>query len=110
MARTERLIVPLTINEKKKVKAWAKEAKLNDSDYVRSKLSLPLARGKRNNYETAPPEPPGDPENAVDVEELAKELFSTWNAPPKSDGGIITMASARKEAKRRLELAVAEQS
>lgn len=102
MARTERLIVPLTINEKKKIKAWAKEAKLNDSDYVRSKLSLPLARGKRNRYEVLPPEPPGDPENAVDVEELAREIFTKYGNPAR------TMSEARREAKRRLELAVAE--
>jgi hypothetical protein len=104
VARTERLIVPLTINEKKKIKAWAKEAKLNDSDYVRSKLSLPLARGKRNRYETVPPEPQGDPENAVDVEELAKEVFAVRGHLSEP----VTMASARREAKRRLELAVAE--
>lgn len=103
MARTERLIVPLTINEKKKVKQWAKEAKLNDSDYVRSKLGLSLARGKRNTYEKAPELPPGDPENAVDVEELAKHL---WDHGYKQTA--MTMAEARKEAKRRLELAVAE--
>lgn len=104
MARTERLIVPLTINEKKKVKQWAKEAKLNDSDYVRSKLSLPLARGKRNRYEVAPPEPPGDPENAVDVEELAKEL---WGSEEGSHHEPMTMGQARAEAKRRLEVAAA---
>lgn len=105
MRRTERLIVPVTVNEKKKVKAWAKDAKLNDSDYVRSKLSLPLARGKRNRYETAPPEPPGDPENAVDVEELAKEIYEFQEVQSP-----MTMGQARAEAKRRLELAVAEQT
>jgi hypothetical protein len=107
MARTERLIVPLTINEKKKVKQWAKEAKLNDSDYVRSKLSLPLARGKRNNYEKAPEPPRGDPENAVDVEELARAIFSGEDQRVV-DPLVMTMAEARKEAKRRLELAVVE--
>jgi hypothetical protein len=116
VARTERLIVPLTINEKKKIKAWAKEAKLNDSDYVRSKLSLPLARGKRNRYEIAPPEPPGDPENAVDVEELAKKLYeSQINVTPgendwPENAGPMSLSFCRKEAKRRLEVAAAERT
>lgn len=99
--RTERLIVPVTANERKLVKQWAKEARLNDSDYVRSKLSLSLARGSRNRYEKAPVEPPGDPENAVDVEELAKEIYKS---------GVWTKADARRQAKRRLEVAAAEKT
>jgi hypothetical protein len=107
MRRTERLIIPTTVNEKKQIDKAAKEVKLNMTDYVRSRLGITLARGKRNNYEKAPELPPGDPENAVDVEELAKELFDN----SQYRGGslaIVTMNQARKEAKRRLELAVAE--
>lgn len=106
MRRTERLIIPTTINEKKQIDKAAKEAKLNMTDYVRSRLGITLARGKRNNYEKAPELPPGDPDNAVDVEELAKEIFTE-----ECTGGAfttLTMAEARREAKRRLELAKAE--
>ncbi len=98
MARTKRLLVPVTLLEKKQIDREAKEAKLNLSDYVRSKLGLPLARGKRNNYEKAPEPPPGDPDNAVDVEELAKKLFHGMGM----SGKLLTMAEARREAKRRL--------
>lgn len=101
--RTERLIVPTTVNEKRAVDQAAKEAKLNTSDYVRSKLGISLARGKRNRYETAPPEPLGDPDNAVDVEELAKELYEFQEIQSP-----MTMGQARADAKRRLELAATE--
>lgn len=97
------MIIPATVNEKKQIDKAAKEAKLNTTDYVRSRLGITLARGKRNNYEKAPELPPGDPENAVDVEELANELYDLAGF-----GGTMTLAEARREAKRRLELAVAE--
>ena|ERR1700759_5490634 len=106
MRRTERLIIPTTFSEKKQIDKAAKEAKLNMTDYVRSRLGITLARGKRNNYEKAPELPPGDPENAVDVEELAKELYQI--SEPGPTGPMVTMSDARKEAKRRLELAAAE--
>lgn len=107
MRRTERLIVPTTVNEKKQIDKAAKEAKLNMTDYVRSRLGITLARGKRNNYEKAPEPPQGDPENAVDVEELAKELYANSFGLTKHDP-VITMGQARAEAKRRLEVAAAE--
>jgi len=92
MARTKRIPLQVTLLEKRQVDREAKEAGMNAADYVRSKLGLSLARGKRNNYEKAPDPPLGDPDNAVDVEELAKEIF----------GDGLTMVQARREAKRRL--------
>lgn len=106
MRRTERLIIPTTINEKKQIDKAAKEAKLNMTDYVRSRLGITLARGKRNNYEKAPELPPGDPDNAVDVEELARGIFEGRQGNLAFEAK--TMAEARQEAKRRLELAAAE--
>jgi len=98
-ARGYRINLPVTLRERKQVQREASEAKLNTTDYVRSKLGLPIARGKRNHYEKAPEPPPGDPENAVDVEELAKEIYAA--GPPGQDWSY-SMSDARREAKRRL--------
>ena len=96
--RSERLIIPVVVFEKKQVDRQAKEANLNTADYVREKLGLAKARTRRNQKDEELENPLGDPENAVDVEELALELFRY---------GAMTKAEARKEAKRRL-MAAAE--
>lgn len=99
--RNVRFILPLLVWEKKQLDRQAKEANLNTSDYVREKVGLTKARKTRNskaNEELENPE--GDPENAVDVEELARGIFRSGSLP---EAGILTMADARREAKRRLE-------
>jgi hypothetical protein len=102
--RNVRFILPLVIWEKKQLDRQAKEANLNTSDYVREKLGLTKARKKRNAKEEKLENPEGDPDNAVDVEELARQLyegrggdFSLLKGTPQP-----TMAEARREAKRRL--------
>lgn len=99
--RNERLIVPVVVWEKKQIDRRAREANLNTSDYIREKLGLTKARKSRNTRQESLENPQGDPENAVDVEELAKELFRTIGAPG-APGTLPTMAEARREAKRRL--------
>lgn len=99
--RNERLIVPLVTWEKKQVDRQAREANLNTSDYVREKLGLTKARKKRNAREEELENPDGDPDNAVDVEELAKGIYSESFVLTKTDP-VMTMAQARREAKRRL--------
>lgn len=109
MARTKRIVLPLTLLEKRQICREAKEAKLNTTDYVRAALKLPIARGKRNNYEKSPEPLPGDPDNAVDVEELARELHQATGHNGLARGHpLITMAEARREAKRRLMAATQE--
>lgn len=93
--RNERLIVPVVVWEKKQIDRQAREANLNTSDYIREKLGLTKARKTRNARQEKLENPEGDPENAVDVEELAKLIYK--DAPT-----LPTMAEARREAKRRL--------
>jgi len=103
--RNELLKVPVVVYEKKRIDRKAKEANLNTSDYIRVKLGLTKARKIRNTKAREELEnPEGDPENAVDVEELARQLyegrggdFSLLKGTPQP-----TMAEARREAKRRL--------
>lgn len=98
--RNVRFILPLVVWEKKQLDRQAREANLNTSDYVREKLGLTKARQKRNAKEEKLENPEGDPENAVDVEELAREIYEDVE---DHHNGIATMAEARREAKRRLE-------
>lgn len=95
--RNVRFILPLVVWEKNQLDRQAREANLNTSDYVREKLGLTKARRKRNAKEEKLENPEGDPENAVDVEELARKLFAA-----AGDVELLTLASARREAKRRL--------
>lgn len=100
--RNVRFILPLVVWEKNQLERQAREANLNTSDYVREKLGLTKARKTRNQRDEKLENPEGDPENAVDVEELARKLYCdepgrNWNA-----SGNFTMAEARREAKRRL--------
>ena len=100
--RTELLKVPVVLYEKKQIDRQAQEANLNTADYIREKLGLTKVRRTRTRKERELENPEGDPENAVDVEELARKLYSgepgrNWNV-----GGNFTMADARREAKRRL--------
>lgn len=100
--RNVRFILPLVVWEKNQLDRQAREANLNTSDYVREKLGLTKARKTRNskaNEELENPE--GDPENAVDVEELAKSIWGKFGNPDVA--APMTMAEARREAKRRLE-------
>lgn len=101
--RNERLIVPVVVWEKKQVDRKAKEANLNTSDYIRSRLGLTKARKTRNTKaREALENPQGDPDNAVDVEELARGLWSSMRSEGPGDRKPWTMAEARREAKRRL--------
>lgn len=99
--RNELLKVPVVVYEKKQIDRQAREADLNTADYIREKLGLGkvyksrTAHKRNENLE----DPQGDPENAVDVEELARELF---NGLGRSEPSAFTMAEARREAKRRL--------
>jgi|SRR5215216_5839777 len=102
--RNVRFILPLVVWEKNQLDRQAREANLNTSDYVREKLGLTKARKTRNQRDEKLENPEGDPENAVDVEELARQLyegregdFSFLKENPQP-----TMAEARREAKRRL--------
>lgn len=97
--RNVRFILPLVVWEKKQLDRQAREANLNTSDYVRGKLGLTKARKTRNQRDEKLENPEGDPENAVDVEELAREIYDFKDANGLSPP---TMAEARREAKRRL--------
>lgn len=93
--RKELLKVPVVVYEKKQIDRQAKEANLNTSDYIREKLGLTKVRKHRTHRLQQELENPlGDPDNAVDVEELAKEVYLEVK--------FMTMAEARREAKRRL--------
>jgi len=95
--RNVRFILPLVVWEKNQLDRLARDANLNTSDYVRGKLGLAKARKTRNQRDEKLENPEGDPENAVDVEELAREIYHSnefW--------GMKTMVEARREAKRRL--------
>lgn len=93
--RNELLKVPVVVYEKKQIDRQAREVNLNTSDYIREKLGLTKARKTRNARHESLENPGGDPENAVDVEELAKVIYR--DAPTLS-----TMAEARREAQRSL--------
>lgn len=99
--RNVRFILPLVVWEKNQLDRQAREANLNTSDYVREKLGLTKARKRRNAKEEKLENPEGDPENAVDVEELAKGIYMADGDAPGHEG-LMTMAEARREAKRRL--------
>lgn len=93
LARNYALTLPVTYLERTQVKEDAKRSRLSTNDYVRLKLGLATiqkAPEKGQPYS-------GDPDNALDVEELARDLFSK-----AGDVELLTMASARREAKRRL--------
>jgi hypothetical protein len=99
--RNVRFILPLVVWEKNQLDRQAREANLNTSDYVRGKLGLAKARKTRNQRDEKLENPQGDPENAVDVEELARGIYA--EQPNRGDLTACTMAEARREAKRRLE-------
>ena len=100
--RKELLKVPVVVYEKKQIDRQAKEANLNTSDYIREKLGLTKVRKHRTHRLQEEFENPlGDPDNAVDVEELAKEIFAKYGNP-LNVVAPATMAEARREAKRRL--------
>lgn len=99
--RNVRFILPLVVWEKNQLDRQAKEANLNTSDYVREKLGLTKARKTRNSKANEALENfQGDPHNAVDVEELARGIYQA--SEPGPTGPMVTMAEARREAKRRL--------
>jgi hypothetical protein len=102
--RNVRFILPLVVWEKNQLDRQAREANLNTSDYVRGKLGLTKARKTRNQRDEKLENPEGDPENAVDVEELARELHQATGHDGLGSGQtpLMTMAEARREAKRRL--------
>lgn len=101
--RNVRFILPLVVWEKKQLDRQAREANLNTSDYVRGKLGLTKARKTRNQRDEKLENPQGDPDNAVDVEELARGIWKTANALAHGDEEMpLTMVEARREAKRRL--------
>lgn len=107
--RNVRFILPLVVWEKKQLDRLAKESGLNTTDYVREKLGLQKARKKRNQRDEELENPEGDPNNAVDVEELAKAIYDEAELSGPGPGmNPLTRADARREAKRRLELAAAE--
>lgn len=96
LSRCHALAVPVTWMERKQVEEDAKRSKLSTTDYVRLKLGLPTIADSEGEKTSA-----GDPDNAVDVEELAKEILAKYGNP----ANVIapkTMAEARREAKRRL--------
>jgi len=97
MRRNLRLIVPWAPFERNKVELEAKEANLNTTDFVRLKLGLEQIR-KTRTVKTKVDSPLGDPDSTVDVEELARQVYNGVDqriAP-------MSMAEARREAKRRL--------
>lgn len=99
--RNELLKVPVVVWEKKQIDRQAREANLNTSDYIREKLGLTKVRKSRTHRMGMVVENPrGDPDNAVDVEELARELFN--GRALGREELLLTMAGARREAKRRL--------
>lgn len=95
--RPEWFRLRMTFLEKKQLRKEAKEARLTMSDYVRKQLGLPLSHKQsinvlhRQNTEDVPPP------NPVDVEELARQLYAKEGIP---------MASARREAEKRLHLEI----
>lgn len=103
--RKELLKVPVVVYEKKQIDRQAKEANLNTSDYIREKLGLTKVRKHRTHRLQQELENPlGDPDNAVDVEELAKKILQESGHAGLASGQrpLMTMAVARREAKRRL--------
>lgn len=101
--RNVRFILPLVVWEKKQLERQARQANLNTSDYVREKLGLTKARKTRNQRDEKLENPEGDPENAVDVEECARAIYGIVNASALGEKELpMTMADARREAKRRL--------
>lgn len=99
--RKELLKVPVVVYEKKQIDRQAKEANLNTSDYIREKLGLTKVRKHRTHRLQQELENPlGDPDNAVDVEELAVRIYE--ETPVLPSGLAMTKAEARREAKRRL--------
>jgi hypothetical protein len=106
--RNVRFILPLVVWEKNQLDRQAREANLNTSDYVRGKLGLAKARKTRNRKEETLENPEGDPENAVDVEELARRIYEAQiNVTPgendfPENAGPMSLAICRREAKRRL--------
>lgn len=96
MARNHEIVLWVEWLEKKGLLDQAKEQGLTFPDFLRTKLGLPTRSGDE-------PKPyKGDPDNAVDVEELAKGIYEE---PALSFAVALTMAEARREAKRRLEAA-----
>lgn len=100
--RKELLKVPVVVYEKKQIDRRAQEANLNTADYIREKLGLTKVRKTRTRKERELENPQGDSENAVDVEELAKTIYQTGQSE-FLNGGPVSMAEARREAKRRLQ-------
>jgi hypothetical protein len=100
--RNVRFILPLVVWEKNQLDRWAREANLNTSDYVREKLGLTKARKTRNQRDEKLENPEGDPENAVDVEELARRIYESDDLTMPGPLYAGTMAEARREARRRL--------
>lgn len=96
--RNVRFILPLVVWEKNQLERQAREANLNTSDYVREKLGLAKARKTRNQRDEKLENPEGDPNNAVDVEELARRFFAELGSVDKP----VSMSLCRREAKRRL--------
>lgn len=93
MARNHEIVLWVEWLEKKGLLDQAKEQGLTFPDFLRTKLGLSTRKGdKPKPYE-------GDPENAVDVEELAKKLHDQWSREMQP---YATMANARLAAKRRL--------
>ncbi len=104
--RKELLKVPVVVWEKKQIDRMAQEANLNTADYIREKLGLTKVRKTRTRKERELENPEGDPDNAVDVEELAKGIYGVSQNAYKQ--APMTMAEARREAKRTLELTAAK--
>ncbi len=91
--RSHQLIVSVTYMERKQVEEDAKRSKLKTADYIRLKLGLPTIADSEGEKPYA-----GDPDNAVDVEELAKEIYNDTRFDEKP----MFMSECRREAKRRL--------
>lgn len=95
--RTYNVMLSVDYLEKQKIKEDAKRNKLSVPDYMRLRLGLPTRKKtKERPYK-------GDPNNAVDVEELAKEIFEAKDPSAQVNWLPISMVEARREAKRRLE-------
>ena len=92
--RNHQLVLSVEYLEKKQIQEDAKRNKLSVPDYMRMKLGLPMTRTRLERERLYA----GDPDNAVDVEELAKAIFEREDRMR----GPIPMAAARREAKRRL--------
>jgi len=92
MSRNYQIVLGVEWLEKKALQDEAKRQGIPFPDYLRLKLGLPTRKEvKEKPYE-------GDPDNALDVEELAREI----REEDRGGLGTRTMASARREAKRRL--------